>query len=310
MNRKEFFRNSLMMGGAIMLPSGPSFAASENVSEMDKLVDENGNFVQQPLPYAQIFLEPVLDAETMYIHFTFHHGGAVKAANIAQKKIKEAIDNNNLETVDFWTKKLSYHFSSHILHSIFWTNLINKQSNPNGELLKRIEKNFGSYDKFKTYLTVTSTNVDGNGWGILGYQPYSDSLVVMQCENYEKLTLWGVIPILAIDVCEHAYYLKYKNKREDYVNGLFNIINWDNVSQRLDLALNLTNKIVSRIPDNPEKVSTKTQDVPEKVSVKTQDMPDKVTIKNQDMPEKVSTKSQDIPTKVPSNNQEPPEIAK
>ena len=124
-------------------------------------------------------------------------------------------------------------------------------------------------------------------------------IIHMQCENYERLTLWGVIPILAIDVCEHAYYLKYKNKREDYVDGLFNIINWDNVSQRLDLALNLTNRTVSRTLDNPEKVS-----------IKTQDTPDKITIKNQDMPERVTTKSQDFPTKVPSNNQEPPDIAK
>jgi Fe-Mn family superoxide dismutase len=153
--------------------------------------------------------------------------------------IKKALDENNLETIDFWTKKLSLHFSSHVLHSIFWTNLTNKQTAPAGELLKRIEKNFGSYDKLKTYIATTSKNVDGNGWGILGYQPYSDSLVVLQCENHEKLTQWGVIPLLVIDVWEHAYYLKYKNKRADFVDALFNIINWDNAAQRLDNAIKL-----------------------------------------------------------------------
>jgi Fe-Mn family superoxide dismutase len=240
MNRKDFIQNSLIIGGATILPVNSFLAASVSQNGIDKLVDENGNFIQQSLPYSQSFLEPFMDEETMNLHYTFHHGGAVKAANNDLKKIKEALDNNNLDTVDFWTKKLSFHFSSHILHSIFWTNLTNKQTSPTGELLKRIEKNFGSYDKLKTYLATTSKNVDGNGWGILGYQPYSNSLVVLQCENHEKLTQWGVIPLLVIDVWEHAYYLKYKNKRGDFVDAMFNIINWDNSAERLDVALKLT----------------------------------------------------------------------
>src|SRR6185369_6761870 len=213
MNRKEFLQNSLILGGATLLPANSILANNVTQNGIDRLTDENGNFVLQPLPYSENFLEPIMDAETMHLHYTFHHGGAVKAANNDLKKIKEALDNNNLETVDFWTKKLSFHFSSHVLHSIFWTNLTNKQTTPTGELLKRIEKNFGSYDKLKAYIASTSKNVDGNGWGILGYQPYSDSLAVFQCENHEKLTQWGVIPLLVIDVWEHAYYLKYKNKR-------------------------------------------------------------------------------------------------
>lgn len=240
MNRKEFIQNSLIIGGATILPANSILTASVNGNGIDKLVDKDGTFIQQSLPYTENFLEPYMDAETMHLHYTFHHGGAIKAANNDLKKIKEALDSNNLETVDFWTKKLSFHFSSHILHSIFWTNLNNKQTSPTGDLLKRIEKNFGSYDKLKSYIATTSKNIDGNGWGILGYQPYSDSLVVLQCENHEKLTQWGVVPLLVIDVWEHAYYLKYKNKRADFVDALFNIINWDNASQRLDIALKLT----------------------------------------------------------------------
>ena len=240
MNRKDFLQNSLIIGGSTILPENSILAVNVNENRIDKLVDEDANFIQQSLPYSENFLEPFMDAETMHLHYTFHHGGAVKAANNDLKKIKDALDNNNLETIDFWTKKLSYHFSSHILHSIFWTNLTNKQTAPSGELLKRIEKNFGSYDKLKSYIATTSKNVDGNGWGILGYQPYSDSLVVLQCENHEKLTQWGVVPLLVIDVWEHAYYLKYKNKRTDFVDALFDIINWDNVAQRLDIALKLS----------------------------------------------------------------------
>ena len=82
--------------------------------------------------------------------------------------------------------------------------------------------------------------MDGNGWGILAYQPYSKSLTILQCENREKLTKWGAIPLLVIDAWENAYNLKYKNKRADFVDTLFNIINWDNVAQRLDSAMKLT----------------------------------------------------------------------
>ena len=239
MNRKDFLQNSLILGGATILPNNSIFAASLTEGGIDKLTDANGNFAPLPLPYAENFLEPNMDAETTHLHYTFHHGGAVKAANNDMKKIREAMDANNFETVDYWTKKLSFHFSSHVLHTIFWTNLTNKKTEPKGELLKRIEKNFGSYDKLKGYIAATSKNVDGNGWGILGYQPYSYSLTVLQCENHEKLTQWGVVPLLVIDVWEHAYYLKYKNKRADFVDALFNVINWDNVSQRLDIALKI-----------------------------------------------------------------------
>ena len=131
----------------------------------------NGNYIQQALPYTENLLEPYMDAETMSLHYTFHHGGAVKAANKDLTMIKKALDENNLETIDFWTKKLSYNFSSHILHSIFWTNLTNKKTSPTGDLQKRIEKNFGSFDRLKALIAETSKNVDGNGLGIVAYQP-------------------------------------------------------------------------------------------------------------------------------------------
>ena len=141
MNRKDFLQNSFILSSAAILPNNSVFAASLNDGGIDKLTDANGNFALLPLPYAENFLEPNMDAETTHLHYTFHHGGAVKGANSDMKKIKEALDTN-LETVDFWTKKLSFHFSSHILHSIFWTNLNNKQTSPSGEFLRRIEKNF------------------------------------------------------------------------------------------------------------------------------------------------------------------------
>jgi Fe-Mn family superoxide dismutase len=194
MNRKDFLKAGTLASAATLLSTSNAFAQNLTSNPIDKLVDANGNYIQQALPYSENFLEPYMDAETMHLHYTFHHGGAVKAANKDLSMIKKALDENNLETVDYWTKKLSYHFSSHILHSIFWTNLTNKKTSPTGDLQKRIEKNFGSYDRLKSLIAATSKNVDGNGWGIVAYQPYSDSLTVLQCENHEKLTQWGAIP--------------------------------------------------------------------------------------------------------------------
>lgn len=240
MNRMQFLQSGLLIGGAGILNSNSVLAQSIGESKLDKLTDEQGNFILNTLPYSESFLEPNMDAETLHLHHQFHHGGAVKGANNDIKMIRKAIDENNLDTVDFYTKKLSYHFGSHLLHTIFWTNLTNKKSDPKGELLKMIEKSFGSFDKFKGYIAASAKNIDGNGWGILAYQPYSRSLTIMQCENHEKLQQWGAIPILVIDVWEHAYYLKYKNKRQDFVDTLFNIINWDNVAERLSKVQQLS----------------------------------------------------------------------
>ena len=240
MDRKNFLNTAGLLSAAAILPSNSVLADHYNNNGLDKLTDADGNFIHLPLPYNKNFLEPQMDEETVYLHHTFHHGGAVKAANNDLQKIHKAIDDNSLETIDFWTKKLSYHFSSHVLHTIFWTNLTNKKTNPSGDLLKRMQKDFGSYEKLKIYLAKTAKDVDGNGWGILGYQPYSGKLTMLQCENHEKLTQWGVVPLLVVDVWEHAYYLKYKNKRADFVDTMLQIINWDNVADRLNTAVKLT----------------------------------------------------------------------
>jgi Fe-Mn family superoxide dismutase len=237
MDRKDFIKTSAILGGATLLPVNNVFTQNLQETGMDRLVDEDGNFALQPLPYSESFLEPSMDQETVHLHYTFHHGDAVKAANKDLQMVKKALDENNVETVDYWTKKLSYHLSSHILHTVFWTNLTNKHTDPKGELLKQIEKDFGTYDKLKLLISKTSKGVDGNGWGILGYHPYTQKLTILQCENHEKLTQWAVIPILVIDVWEHSYYLKYRNRRADFVDNLFPIINWDNVAERFSKAV-------------------------------------------------------------------------
>lgn len=235
MNRKDFLKGSVLLTGAAMI-SNDLFANNLTNNSIDKLVDDKGNFIQPPLPFAENALEPYMDEETVHLHYAFHHGGAVKGANKDLEMIKEALSKGDYTYADYWTKKSAHHVSSHILHSIFWTNLTNKKSDPKGELQKKIDLHFGSFDKLKGLIASVSKTVEGNGWGILAYQPFTDKLVVLQCENHEKLTQWGAVPLLVIDVWEHAYYLKHKNKRDQFVDTVFNIINWDNVAQRLDEA--------------------------------------------------------------------------
>lgn len=221
-----------------MLPTGRVLSESTG-GGIDRLTDAEGKFVQAKLPYPEDFLEPYYDAETLHLHYTFHHAAAVTAANNDARAIREAVDTGKLQSVDSSMKKLSYHLSSHILHSIFWTNLTKKKGEPSGDLAKLIDRDFGGFDKLKALLTAASVAVDGSGWGILGYQPYTGGLTVLQCENHEKLLQWGVIPLLVVDVWEHAYYLKYRNRRAEFVTALFNILNWENAADRLAVAQKL-----------------------------------------------------------------------
>ena len=172
MDRKEFITTSAILAGATILPSNSVFAENINNNGIDKLTDENGNFIHQPLPYNTDYLEPFMDAETLHLHHTFHHGGAVKGANKDIEMIKKVMNSEDLTLADHWTKKLSFHLSSHILHSIFWTNLANKKSQPTGDLLKGIEKDFGSTNKMQGMIAKISKSIEGSGWGILAYQPY------------------------------------------------------------------------------------------------------------------------------------------
>lgn len=238
-NRRDFLKAGAATAAFLATASTATSVLSEtlNTSGLDKLINDKGEFTLGPLPYSYDALEPFMDAETVKLHHDFHHAAYVNGLNKDLAKIKEATEKKDFETVDYWVKKSALHGSGHILHTIFWTNLIkNGQKEPAGNLLKYIEKKFGTYDIFKQLITEVATNVDGSGWGVLAFQPYTDQLMVFQCENHEKLMQWGAIPLLVIDVWEHAYYLKFRNKRAAYVTELFNIINWENVAMRLDYA--------------------------------------------------------------------------
>lgn len=238
--RRDFLQSTVAIAGGLVLSNFSQ--AKENNSETtytpNKLTDAQGKYVLLPLPYSYDALEPVIDAHTVELHYNFHHKPAVAAANKAEDNLSVARDNNDFTLVKHYEKELAFGLSSHILHTLYWDNLSGKGGGiPKGHLLKAIENNFGSYEKLKAHLAAATTSVEGAGWGILGYLPAGGKLMVLQCENHQKLTAWGLIPILVLDVWEHAYYLKYQNRRPEYVNNLFNIINWNTVEERFNGVL-------------------------------------------------------------------------
>ena len=236
-SRRDFVQGSVT-GAAVAMAADAAIAqtATPKSRYLDKLTDDTGKYVAGPLPFAYDALEPAIDAKTVEFHYNFHHKPAVAAANNAEAALAKARDTNDFALVKFHERELAFQLSSHILHTIYWSNMSGKGGEPRGDLARAIATEFGSYAKFKAHLVAATNTVEASGWGLLGYQPSSRKLMILQCEVHHKLTAWGVMPLLMLDVFEHAYYLRYQNRRGEYVNNLFNIVNWDNVAERFDSA--------------------------------------------------------------------------
>jgi len=191
-----------------------------------------------PLPYPYEALEPHLDAATLRLHHDKHHQGYVDGANRAQAELAKLRDSGDYALVDYWEKKLAFHTSGHLLHSLFWKNLApaGKGGQPGPALQQALAAAFGGLDKMKQQLSAAAKSVEGSGWGILGWDRFSQALVVLQCENHQKQGLWATVPILVVDVWEHAYYLQYQNRRAEFIQAFWKVVNWDDVSQRLEQA--------------------------------------------------------------------------
>lgn len=186
-----------------------------------------------PLPYDYNALEPHVDEQTMRLHHDLHHKSYVDGLNKAEEKLAEARQSGDWAAVKHWSREQAFHGSGHFLHCIFWENMSpNGGGQPKGKLAAAIEKDFGSFEAFAAHFKAAANAVEGSGWGILAYQPAGDQLVILQAEKHQNLTQWGVVPLLVIDVWEHAYYLKYQNKRPAYTDAFCNVVNWDNVAER------------------------------------------------------------------------------
>ncbi|WP_335869774.1 superoxide dismutase [Bacillus sp. 2205SS5-2] len=208
---------------------------------MDNTYIPIGKHQLPPLPYAYDALEPYIAKEIMRLHHDKHHLSYVQGLNKAEIQLQQARKDKDFQLVKHWERELAFHGSGHYLHTIFWEVMSPKGSGkPSGPLLKAIEKSFGSYNSFYKQFSEAADAVEGVGWAILVWSPRTRRLEILQSERHMLLTQWDTIPLLVLDVWEHAYYLQYKNMRKDYIRNWWNVVNWDEVEHRYEKAKNLT----------------------------------------------------------------------
>ncbi|EPR29063.1 Superoxide dismutase [Geobacillus sp. WSUCF1] len=199
-----------------------------------------GRHVLPPLPYRYDALEPHISEEIMRLHHTKHHQSYVDGLNQAERMMAEARRTNNFDLLKHWEREAAFHGSGHYLHTIFWYNMHPEGGGePRGELRAQIERDFGSFAAFRRHFTEAAKSAEGVGWALLVWAPRAHRLEILQAEKHQLMAQWDVIPLLVLDVWEHAYYLQYKNDRAAYIEHWWNVVNWRNVEERFHEARKL-----------------------------------------------------------------------
>ncbi|MBL5973410.1 MAG: superoxide dismutase [Candidatus Leucobacter sulfamidivorax] len=189
------------------------------------------------LPYDYAALEPHISGKIMQLHHDKHHQAYVTGANAALDALAEARDSGNLANVNKLEKDLAFNVGGHVNHTIFWNNLSPEGGDrPEGELAAAIDEYFGDFEKFQAHFTATAMGVQGSGWAVLAWDALGQRANVVQLFDQQGNLPAGTVPLLMLDVWEHAYYLDYLNVRADYVKAFWNIANWADVAKRLDAA--------------------------------------------------------------------------
>lgn len=190
-----------------------------------------------PLRYPYNALEPYIDRETMRIHHDELHRNYVENLNKAERNVKQARETGNYELIKHWERELAFHGAGHYLHTIFFDIMSpSAGGEPKGELREQIVRDFGSYRAFKEHFSQAAEKVEGGGWALLVWSPRAQRLEILQAEKHQNLSQQDQIPILVLDVWEHAYYLKYPNKRKQYIENWFQVVDWKRVDDRYQTA--------------------------------------------------------------------------
>ncbi len=239
-SRRQAIKVAALASAALATLPG-AFAQTSSAAQRISIVAPG--FILPPLPYAYDALEPFIDAETMHIHHDKHHAAYVANLN---KAFEPLLMDGPQPTIDGTLKSFLQNLNSfpenirtavrnngggHYNHSLFWQMMKkNGGGQPTGELAKALDASFGSFSAFKEALTKAALGQFGSGWAWLVLD--GKQLKISATPNQDTPLTIGQIPLLGVDVWEHAYYLKYQNKRADYVNAWFNVVNWDFVSER------------------------------------------------------------------------------
>ena len=198
------------------------------------------SFTLPNLPYDYAALAPYISEQQLKLHHDKHHQAYVNGGNAAFEKLDKARKENAEIDVKATLKELSFNVGGHILHSIFWTNLApagkDGGGNPSGAIADLIDRNFGSFERFKKEFTMAATSVEGSGWAALALHPCVDRPLIMQIEKHNVNVYPTFNILMVLDVWEHAYYLDYKNERPKFVEAFWNIVNWDQINKNLSFV--------------------------------------------------------------------------
>ncbi len=245
MSRRNAIISTLALGGVASIASARQPERSDRASLLSATElgwdAGKGEYTLPSLPYAYDALEPHLDAATMEIHHSKHHAGYVKGLNTALSKLAEIrAGAADASLIKHWSRELSFHGSGHVNHSLFWTVMaptsLGGGGEPSGLLAQAISRDFGSFGAFSTHFQAAANAVEGSGWAWLVHEPTADRLLVLQGEKQQDMMLTGVTPLMGVDVWEHAYYLRYQNRRAEYVKAFMSVVNWTRVASNYAVA--------------------------------------------------------------------------
>ena len=189
------------------------------------------------LAYDYGALEPHISGQIMELHHGKHHAAYVAGANATLEGLEGARGSGAFGSINMLEKNLAFHVSGHILHSIFWKNLSpDGGGRPDGELAQAIERELGGFEAFQAQLTNATNLVQGSGWGVLALEPVSKRLIIEQVYDHQGNVAQASAPLLVIDSWEHAYYLQYQNRKPEFVQAVWQLVNWEDVAARYAAA--------------------------------------------------------------------------
>lgn len=194
-------------------------------------------FKLPPLGYAFDALEPAYSAELLELHYASHHQAYVDGVNRALTGLADMRGKGDFARINQLERDLAFHYSGHVLHSIFWRNLEpNEGAPPSGQLELRIKAAFGSTDAFRRQFGAAGAALQGSGWVALSWESMLETLLIEQFHDHQDRSAMGTVPLLVMDMWEHAYYLQYRNKKEKWIVAFWEMINWTDVARRLASA--------------------------------------------------------------------------
>ncbi len=195
------------------------------------------HYVLPDLPYDYAALDPHISGEIMELHHSKHHQAYVNGLNSTLEQLAQARDNGEFGAIVGLQKTLAFNLGGHINHSIFWSNLSpGGGGKPTGDLAAAIDEHFGSFEQFQGHFTATATTIQGSGWAILAWDPLGRRPLIVQLYDQQANVPIGLVPIVMLDMWEHAFYLQYKNVKPDYVKAWWNVVNWADATARFDSA--------------------------------------------------------------------------